>query len=121
MKNNLIKTSAAIPSLRVADVDYNTDQIIDIIKKHGKGVIVFPELCITGYTCADLFGSELLLSKAEDALFRIADETADCKGLTAVVSLPVRYENSFSDRSFESWIIKRRARIALILVVKCTA
>ncbi len=93
MKNSLIKTSAAIPSLRVADVDYNTDQIIDLIRSHGKGVIVFPELCITGYTCADLFGSELLLSKAEDALFRIADETADCTGLTAVVSLPVRYEN----------------------------
>lgn len=94
MKNQLIKVGAAVPSLRIADAAYNAGQIIDIIKKQSDcGVIVFPELCITGYTCADLFESDLLLNKAEDALFDIAENTADCAGLTAVVGLPVRYEN----------------------------
>lgn len=95
MKNKLIKTGAAVPSVKVADVSYNTDKIIEIIRDYKElGVIVFPELCITGYTCADLFGSDLLLDEAEDAMFRIADVTKDIPGLSAVVGLPIRYENS---------------------------
>lgn len=94
MKNQLIKAAAAVPALRVADTGYNAEQIVNVIKEHRDcGLIVFPELCVTGYTCADLFESDLLLNKAEDALFYIARKTADCKGLTAVVGAPVRYEN----------------------------
>ena len=94
MKNRLIKLTAASPRLKVADVGYNTGRIIEIISSEAdSGVIVFPELSITGYTCADLFGSELLLDKAEDALFRIADAAAGADA-AAVVGLPVRYENS---------------------------
>ncbi len=94
MKNKLVYVGAATPSLRVADVDYNAEQIITLIKKEkGCGVLVFPELCVTGYTCADLFGSDLLLKKAEEALFRIAKETASIIGLTTVVGVPIRYNN----------------------------
>ena len=95
MKNRLILAGTAVPSLKVADIDYNTEQIINLIKNNSEcGAIVFPELCITGYTCADLFGSDLLLDKAEDALFAIARETAACRGVTSVVGVPVRFENN---------------------------
>ncbi len=95
MKNRLIYVGAAVPSLRVADVDYNTERIVELIKKHSEcGVLVFPELCVTGYTCADLFMSELLLNKAEEGLFFIAGATAKTKGQTAVVGVPIRYGNN---------------------------
>ena len=95
MKNQLIQVAAAVPSLKVAQVEYNTAQIISMIREHAEcGVIVFPELCITGYTCADLFGSDLLLNRAEEALFEIAEATEYLQGLTAVVGVPVRFENS---------------------------
>ena len=94
MKNQLIRVGAAAPALQVADVDRNAEQIVDLIRTHsGCGVVVFPELCVTAYTCADLFGSELLLGKAEDALFSIAERTSVCRGLTALVGVPIRFEN----------------------------
>lgn len=95
MKNQIIRVAAAVPQLRVAEVDFNTEQIIKIIKENrGCGIIVFPELCITGYTCADLFQSDLLLTKAEDALFNIAEKTAGCTETTSVVGVPVRLDNA---------------------------
>ncbi len=93
MKNNLIKTVAAIPPLKVGDIIYNTEQIKEVINEHSdSALIVFPELSITGYTCADLFHSDLLLSKAEAALVKIAGETYG-KGMTVVVGVPVTYNN----------------------------
>ncbi|MBR3305874.1 MAG: NAD(+) synthase [Lachnospiraceae bacterium] len=93
MKNNLIRLAAASPELRVADVSYNTEQIIKMITAAGDaGLIVFPELCITGYTCADLFLSDLLLNESEKALMEIAESTKNT-GVTAVVGLPFRFEN----------------------------
>ena len=95
MKNQLVYVGAAVPALRVADIERNTKSIVELIKKStGYGVLVFPELCVTGYTCADLFGSDLLLNKAEEALFYIAGVTADARGLTAVVGVPIRYGNN---------------------------
>ena len=94
MKNNLIKAAAAVPVLKIGDIEYNTQKIMEVIDKHSdSGLIVFPELSLTGYTCADLFQSDLLLNEAQAALIRIADHTKDMK-LTAVVGLPVRVENS---------------------------
>ncbi len=94
MKNQLIKAAAASPELIVGDIDFNTDRIIDMIDRLSDcGLIVFPELAITGYTCADLFESELLLKEAEKALTRIAQKTKQCE-LTAVVGVPIRYRNS---------------------------
>lgn len=93
MKNNLIKAAAAVPELKIADIEYNTEKIMVVIDKHpDSGLIVFPELSITGYTCADLFQSDLLLNEAQTALVRIAANTKDMN-LTAVVGLPVRFEN----------------------------
>ena len=95
MKNQLILAAAAVPDLKVADVDYNTDQIVRLIKENSEcGLIVFPELSVTGYTCADLFGSGLLLEKAQDGMIRIAEATKEYSGLTAIIGVPIRFENN---------------------------
>ena len=105
MKNHLIAVAAAVPRLKVGDVSSNTKEIVSIIRENADcGVIVFPELSVTGYTCADLFQSDLLLRRAEEALLTIAEATADpasasngassTVGVTAVVGLPIRYENN---------------------------
>ena len=74
MKNRMFKTAAAVPALRVADPVYNAGQIMQIIREHADcGLIVFPELCITGYTCADLFQQDILLEQAKECLIEIAN------------------------------------------------
>ena len=95
MKNTMIKAAAAVPALRVADPVYNTDEIIRIMNEYSDcGLIVFPELCITAYTCGDLFGQKALLDEAEDQLFRIAKETEKLPGVCAVIGAPLRYNNA---------------------------
>ena len=95
MKNQMIYAAAAVPSMRVADVKYNTEQIKQMLHTCSDcGIVVFPELCVTGYTCADLFGSDLLLEQAEQAMFEIARETEQIEGLTAVIGVPIRFENN---------------------------
>ncbi len=95
MKNRMIKAACAVPALKPADVEYNVREIISVIRQNRDcGLIVFPELCITGYTCADLFGQRALIEKAYEGLGRIASATARIKGLTVAVGLPVRFENN---------------------------
>ena len=58
MKDGFVKAAAATPDIRVADVAYNTENICKMIDEtvaNGAKVIVFPELCVTGYTCSDHF------------------------------------------------------------------
>jgi len=94
MKNHLIKVAAAVPRLRVGDVTQNAEEITRMIRENADcGLIVFPELSVTGYTCADLFQSELLLQGAREAVARIAKATEGL-GMTAVVGLPIRLGNS---------------------------
>ena len=94
MKNRIIKVAAAGPKLKVGDVAYNSEQIIAMIKEQSDcGIIVFPELSLTGYTCADLFLSDLLLKSAEEQLVRIAKETANV-GSLILVGAPIRFDNS---------------------------
>ncbi len=91
MKNKMIKVGNVVPSMKVADVSYNTQQIIRSIDEHQDcGLLVFPELCVCGYTCADLFGSSLLLEACEKAILEISKHT---KGLV-VIGAPLRKENS---------------------------
>ena len=92
MKNRLIQVAAAVPELKVGDVDYNTEKIIALIKSQPDcGVIVFPELCITGYTCADLFLSDLPVQRASEALLKIASHSV---AVTAVVGVPLIVDNN---------------------------
>lgn len=93
MINHLIKVAASAPLLKIGDITYNTEQILALLDElSDSGLIVFPELSITGYTCADMFQSDLLLQKAEEALLKIASKT-EGKGYTVVVGVPVRFEN----------------------------
>ena len=92
MKYGLIKVAAAIPGVRVADVEYNVQQIESLTAQaEGRGaeVIVFPELSLTGYTCQDLFRQQLLFDKAEEALLVLLDFTRKLD-IIVVVGLPVR-------------------------------
>lgn len=93
MKNNLIQVAAAVPKMKIGDVDYNTEQMKIMIRDLTDcGVIVFPELSVTGYTCADLFLSDLLLQKAASALFELAAETEGTENLV-IAGVPIRFEN----------------------------
>ena len=80
MKDGFIKVAACTPEIQVADVDFNVDKIISQLEKcreEGVKVAVFSELCITGYTCQDLFFQNALLDKAMEGVVKIAKTTAD--------------------------------------------
>ena len=91
MRHGFVKVAAATPDIRVADVEFNTEKICEAIgeacEKKAK-IIVFPELCVTGYTCGDLFTQDALLKAAKDALVKIAEFTAD-KDILAFVGAPL--------------------------------
>ena len=87
MRHGFIKVAAATPDIRVANVDYNKGQIIkqmDEAAEAGAKIIVFPELCITGYTCSDLFLQDILLNSAKKALVEIAEHTKNLDALVFV-------------------------------------
>ena len=91
MKHGFIKVASAVPATRVADCKYNVQQIESlIVQSEGKGVevIVFPELCITGYSCQDLFKGQMLLDEAENAVLQLLDFTRKLD-IIAIVGLPV--------------------------------
>lgn len=91
MNYGFVKVASAIPSIKVADCAYNTQQIESlIIQAEGKGVeiICFPELCISGYTCGDLFAQQLLLDNCEESLFKILDFTRSLN-IISIVGMPV--------------------------------
>ncbi len=93
MKDGFIKVSAGTPDVRVADCAYNAGKIIAMaaeMETQGAKLMVFPELCITSYTCGDLFWQENLLEEAAAQLFRIAEETAAADALI-FVGLPLEY------------------------------
>ena len=95
MDYGFIKTATAIPLCRVADCHYNSEQIVELLHEADRQqveLIVFPELCITGYTCGDLFGQALLLEEAEAALSRIVKASRETDVL-AVVGCPLAQGN----------------------------
>ena len=88
----LMRVAAVVPRVNVADVEGNTAGIIEGVDravKAGAHIVVLPELCVTGYTCADLFGNELLLDTAERALVEICDKYKDTP-VMVVVGAPLR-------------------------------
>ena len=95
MRDGFIKIAAGTPEVRVADCAYNADRCIELIRQgaeQGVKVLCLPELCLTGYTCGDLFLQEPLLRGSEAALKRVLAETADVDMLIAL-GLPVRYNH----------------------------
>lgn len=93
MQFGFIKVCAATPEMRVADVEFNTKKIIEAIKisaDNSSQVTVFPELCVCGYTCGDLFGQPALIRACENAVKEICEATAGIKTLV-FVGAPIAY------------------------------
>ena len=91
MKYGFVNVAAAVPTVKVADVEYNVQQIEGLIAQaedRGVEVIVFPELCITGYSCQDLFKEQLLLDHAEEGVVKLLDFTRKLNTIV-IVGLPV--------------------------------
>jgi NAD+ synthase (glutamine-hydrolysing) len=91
MKYGFVNVAAAVPTVKVADVEYNIQQIEGLIaqaEEHGVEIIVFPELCITGYSCQDLFKEQLLLDHAEEGVVKLLDFTRKLNTIV-IVGLPV--------------------------------
>ena len=95
MKDGFIKVAAATPKIKVADCEYNKSAIIEAVGKAtnmGVKLLCLPELCITGYTCSDLFLQDTLIESAKSALVDIINETADLD-ITFAVGLPIRLKS----------------------------
>ena len=96
MNYGFVRIATAIPSVKVGDCKYNAQQIESlIIQAEGKGVeiICFPELCITAYTCGDLFAQQLLLDDAEMCLISILDFTRSLD-IISIIGLPISYHGT---------------------------
>ncbi len=112
MRDGFVKAAAGTPKIRVADCEYNAGQIIALMGEaaaQGVKVLALPELCVTGYTCGDLFLQPTLLDGAERALARILEETRGLDMLTAL-GLPVRCQNKLYNCAA---IIQKGAILAL--------
>ena len=93
MRQGFIKVAALTPKVTVADTQANRKEIcrlMDEAEAKGAKILVFPELCITGYTCGDLFYQQVLLREAKKELLAIAKYT-QCKDYLAFVGLPLEY------------------------------
>ena len=91
MKYGFVNVAAAVPTVKVADVEYNVQQVESLIAQaedRGVEIVVFPELCITGYSCQDLFKEQLLLDHAEEGVVKLLDFTRKLN-VIAIVGLPV--------------------------------
>lgn len=90
MKDGFIRVGAAAIDIKVADTEYNTESIINAIRdaaQKGIKVLVLPELCVTGYTCGDLFLQTKLLNSAKESLIKIAGDTKKLD-ITSIVGVP---------------------------------
>ncbi len=105
MKQGFIKVAAVTPKIRVADPVYNAgiicERLEEACRKAAK-IIVFPELCITGYTCGDLFLQEILLREASVQLLRIAECTRG-KDALVMVGLPMEREGRLYNVAAVLW------------------
>lgn len=91
MQQGFIKVAAVTPDIRVADPRFNRASVLEKIREaaaEGAAVIVCPELCLSGYTCGDLFLQELLLTESKEALLWLAEQTA---GLSALIFVGLPY------------------------------
>ncbi|MDD2231330.1 MAG: NAD(+) synthase [Sphaerochaetaceae bacterium] len=92
MKDGFIKVAAATPSIRVADCVYNTSKILELIKKaqsEDVKLLVLPELCVTGYTCGDLFFQQALIESSREAVGKIVESVP--KDLIVIFGCPVEF------------------------------
>ncbi len=97
-----IRVASAVPLVNVADIDYNVEQILECVKRAaatGAQLLALPELCVTAYTCADLFANEVLLNEAERAVAKICESTAHCD-MVIVLGAPLRCDGHLYNCAF---------------------
>ena len=110
LQHGFLRVAAASPVMRVADCSHNVEQILALLKRaegEGAAVVVFPELCVTGYTCADLFQHAALLRGALDALVRLVEASAAAFSGVAVLGVPVAVD----DQVFNCAAVVHRGRL----------
>lgn len=116
MRDGFVKVAAATPYIQVANCEYNAGEILwqirEMAAKKAK-VMVFPELCLTGYTCQDLFWQTPLLEAAKEQLLYLAKETQEVDGLI-FIGMPLEYENKL----FNTAVVLNRGKI-IGVVPKC--
>jgi len=104
-----VRIAAAVPELKVSDILFNTEKIIELIhvaEENRAQVVCFPELCITGYTCADLFFQQQLQEEVLKALSEIQMATLSVS-CAVIVGAPLRFRN----RLFNTAVVLQKGRI----------
>lgn len=94
MKNTFIKVAVVNNASKISNVEYNTLKIIDIINHHDDSIMVFPELSLTGYSCADLFNHDFLIEQALKSLIKLKAVSLKHPGRVFIVGLPYRYNHN---------------------------
>ena len=115
MKDGFICTAAGTPKIKVADCRYNAEQIFTMMReaeRQGVKLLVLPELCLTGYTCADLFLQDTLLDGAGEGLRTILEATKNLDVLTAI-GLPVR--NKWDNKLYNCAAVIQRGEILRLI------
>ena len=103
MKNGFFRVACAAPGVRVADVAANTESIIEQARAAyagGADALVFPEMCVTAYTCGDLFHNSVLLDAAERGIDRIREASASLPGLLLFIGAPQRAGQSLYNAAY---------------------
>ena len=103
------RIATAVPEIKVADINFNREKIVELIKEADSvsaAVVSFPELSITGYTCADLFHQPLLVNESSLALLDIAKKTEKC-GVVSIIGAPIYYKN----RLYNCGVVIQRGEI----------
>jgi NAD+ synthase (glutamine-hydrolysing) len=94
--HGFVRVAAAVPQVRVADCAFNAERIIGLMtraEEQGVAVLVFPELCLTGYTCGDLFHQPRLLAGARDALGAVLSASLKSFGGLVAIGLPLYHDD----------------------------
>ena len=108
-EQGFVRVGAIVPELKVADTEFNCNEIIkqiEIANNNKIQIAVFPELCITGYTCQDLFEQNILLEEAEKSLNKILDYTKNLD-IICIIGMPIKSENQL----FNTAVVIQKGKI----------
>lgn len=108
-EQGFVRVGAVVPKLKVADTEFNCNEIIkqiEVASNDKTQIVVFPELCVTGYTCQDLFEQDTLLEEAEKALNKILDYTNNLD-IICIIGMPIKAENQL----FNTAVVIQKGKI----------
>ncbi len=108
-EQGFVRVGAVVSKLKVADTEFNCNEIIkqiEVASNNKIQIIVFPELCVTGYTCQDLFEQDTLLEEAEKALNKILDYTNNLD-IICIIGMPIKAENQL----FNTAVVIQKGKI----------